>query len=103
MALPDEPRFFGKYRGIVVDGKDQKNMGRVKVKVPALFGDQPLAEWAWPCLPIGQPIQDVDQDGYLEPIPVGTANWEVPSGSLVWVEFEMGDIDKPIWCGFWGE
>jgi hypothetical protein len=39
----------------------------------------------------------------LSPI-IGAATdyWEVPAGSKVWIEFEGGDQDKPIWCGFWG-
>lgn len=89
MALPDEPKFYGKYRGFIADNNDPKGAGRVTVKVPALFGDQVLAEWAWPCLPVAN-----------TPSPITTPP---PIGAPVWVEFEMGDIDKPIWSGFWGE
>jgi hypothetical protein len=32
---------------------------------------------------------------------VNPADWNIPSGTGVWVEFEGGDPDKPIWCGFW--
>ena len=42
-------RYHGKYRGTVVDTADATKRGRLKVKVPAVMGDQEM--WAMPCSP----------------------------------------------------
>jgi hypothetical protein len=81
-------RYFGKYRGAVVDKEDPTGRGRLQVKVPAVLGD--LAVWAMPCVPYAG-------DGmgqYILP--------DVDSG--VWIEFEGGDRSFPIWTGaFWAD
>lgn len=82
------PSFFGKYRGKVAGNRDPLNLGRLQVEAPAVLGDGRLS-WAMPCTPYAGP-----QEGFLALPPVG-AN--------VWVEFEGGDLDYPIWSGcFWG-
>jgi hypothetical protein len=60
----------------------------VQVSVPAVLGEGSLS-WAMPCVPYaGSGV------GFFM-IPPVDAN--------VWVEFEGGDIDYPIWSGcFWG-
>jgi hypothetical protein len=80
--------FFGKYRGKVVNNLDPMQLGRVQVSVPAVLGDGRLS-WAMPCTPYaGSGV------GFFA-IPPVDAN--------VWVEFEGGDLDFPIWSGcFWG-
>jgi uncharacterized protein involved in type VI secretion and phage assembly len=80
---------FGKYRGKVVSNADQRQLGRLQVIVPDLFGDGRLA-WAMPCVPYaGNGVG-------LFAIP--------PVGANVWVEFERGDPGFPIWSGcFWGQ
>lgn len=78
-------RFYGKYRGTVVD-VDASTM-RVKAAVPNVL---PLGVtgWAMPCVPYAGP-----QVGFLM-LP------EVGSG--VWIEFEQGDVSLPIWTGcYW--
>jgi len=82
------PQFFGKYRGKVENNVDPQMMGRVQVSVPAVLGSGSLS-WALPCAPYaGSGV------GFFTVPPVG-AN--------VWVEFEGGDPDYPIWAGaFWG-
>jgi uncharacterized protein involved in type VI secretion and phage assembly len=86
-----EHRFYGKYRGFVVDNADPELLGRLKVQVPSLLGDEVVSGWAMPCVPYGG---DADQ-GFLF-IP------EVGAG--VWVEFEEGDLEFPIWVGtFWSK
>jgi uncharacterized protein involved in type VI secretion and phage assembly len=86
-----ERRFYGKYRGLVVDNADPENLGRLKVKVPSVLGGDVVTGWALPCVPYGG---DVDQ-GFLF-IP------EVNAG--VWVEFEEGDLEFPVWVGaFWSK
>jgi len=86
-----ERRFYGKYRGLVVDNADPEQLGRLKVRVPSVLGNDVVTGWAMPCVPYGG---DADQ-GFLF-IP------EVDAG--VWVEFEEGDLEFPIWVGtFWSK
>jgi len=81
-------KHFGKYRGFVVDNADPDKKARVRAKVPSLFGDETLA-WALPCLPFGGAA---DQGFFTVP--------EI--GAQLWVEFEGGDRNFPIWTGtFW--
>lgn len=79
---------FGKYRGFVTDNADPDKLGRIKLQVPALLGEQ-ATDWALPCLPCG----GLANQGFLC----------VPDvGAQVWVEFEGGDLAYPIWTGtFW--
>jgi uncharacterized protein involved in type VI secretion and phage assembly len=76
--------YIGKYRGMVMNNLDPMQMGRLLVQVPDVAGLLP-STWALPCFPsIGQQM----------------GCWIVPPiGSGVWVEFEQGDPDHPIWCG----
>lgn len=81
-------RFFGKYRGKVVANKDPLGIGRIQPVVPAIAPD--AINWAMPCTPYAGP-----QEGFFM-IP--------PVGANVWIEFEGGDPNYPIWSGcFWGE
>jgi len=80
--------FYGKYRGTVVNNIDPLQIGRIQVIVPDV-SNVALTSWATPCLPVGGP-----QMGMFTVPPVGAG---------VWVEFEQGDPDYPIWVGcFWG-
>ena len=82
-------RHYGKYRGTVANDIDPRQMGRLQVMVPAIYGTNTL-NWALPSVPYAGP----NQGTYLIP----------PVGANIWVEFEGGDIDAPIWSGcFWGE
>lgn len=84
-------KYYGKYRGIVVDNKDPENLGRLKLKVPAVLGKEVVTGWAMPCLPYG----GASGEGFLF-IP------GVEAG--VWVEFEAGDLEYPIWVGtYWAK
>jgi uncharacterized protein involved in type VI secretion and phage assembly len=82
-------RYYGKYRGIVVENNDAlEGRGRLRVRVPAVLGDD--AAWALPCVPYAG-----DGVGFKFLPDVGAG---------VWVEFEGGDINYPIWVGcFWAE
>jgi hypothetical protein len=84
----DCPTYYGKYRGTVENPIDLQGLGRVQVSVPDVLGDGKLS-WAMPCVPYaGKGV------GFFA-IP--------PKGANVWVEFERGDPDSPIWTGcFWG-
>ena len=81
-------QFFGKYRGKVENNIDPQGQGRVQVSCPAVLGEGSLS-WAMPCAPYGG-----SGVGFFA-VPPNEAN--------VWVEFEGGDPDYPIWSGcFWG-
>jgi len=81
-------KFYGKYRGVVLNNIDPKQQGRLLVQVPDVAGLAP-ASWALPCVPVAG-----IQNG-LFALPM--------LGAGVWVEFEQGDPDYPIWVGcFWG-
>ena len=81
-------RYYGKYRGKVSNNTDPDNLGRVQVSVPAVF-DNFTMNWAMPSVPYA------GQSNAFYAIP--------PVGANVWVEFEGGDPEKPIWSGcFWG-
>jgi uncharacterized protein involved in type VI secretion and phage assembly len=84
-----EHRFYGKYRGIVVDNQDPVKLGRLKLNVPSVLGSDIVTGWATPCAPYG----GAADTGFLF-IP--------DAGAGVWVEFEEGDLEFPIWTGaFW--
>lgn len=86
-----EHRYHGKYRGLVVDNADPEQLGRIRVKVPSVFGDEVVTGWATPCVPFGgQPGQGL---------------FTVPDRDAgVWVEFEEGDLEFPVWVGtFWSK
>jgi hypothetical protein len=78
---------YGKYRGEVKQNIDPMQMGRVQVEVPAVLGEGRLS-WAMPCAPFsGSGV------GFFAVPPVNAS---------VWVEFEGGDTDWPIYSGgFW--
>jgi hypothetical protein len=94
-----ENQYYGKYRGVVIANDDPQQLGRLRLWVPSLFPsadnatpdtDSPLVtDWAWPCLPFGG---KPDQGLFFVP----------DVGSKVWVEYEEGNLDSPIWVGvFW--
>ena len=82
--------YLGKYRGTVVNPRDPNQLGRVKVKVPVVhenLNDSQLP-WAMPCTPYA----GKDIGFFMIP----------PKDANVWVEFEAGEPDRPIWSGcFW--
>jgi hypothetical protein len=84
----NETRYWGKYRGTVTVNLDPEQRGRIQAIVPAVTGLAP-STWAMPCVPFA---------GKLEGF------YAVPQvGAGVWIEYEDGDPDKPIWVGgFWG-
>ncbi|MDN0075086.1 phage baseplate assembly protein V [Crenobacter sp. SG2303] len=86
--MNESGKFFGKYRGSVLNNLDPMQMGRLQVQVPDVSSLAP-GSWAMPCVPIAG-----IQNGMVA-LPL--------IGSGVWVEFEQGDPDYPIWVGcFWG-
>lgn len=98
MAFPDQEkllvelteqmrsRYFGKYRGKVTDVADPEKLGRITATVPEVYGDTP-SPWALPSVPFA------GKNHGLVLLP------EVGDG--VWIEFEAGDLSRPIWTGCW--
>ena len=86
--MAQSKKFYGKYRGVVIYNVDPLETGRLMVQVSDVSNILP-SSWATPCLPFAG-----IQSGFFA----------VPEiGSKVWVEFEHGDPDHPIWTGcFWG-
>jgi hypothetical protein len=81
-------RYYGKYRGLVIENLDPEQIGRVLAQVPDVLGETP-SSWAMPCVPVAGIASGI----FAVP----------PIGSQVWIEFEQGDPDYPIWTGgFWG-
>ena len=83
---PVAKRLWGKYRGTVVDNQDAPPSGRLLVSVPGIV----ITNWAMPCVPLTDSVMGT----FMRP----------RIGANVWVEFERGDPDMPIWVGcWWGE
>ena len=87
--MPDETKkFYGKYRGTVMNNIDPMQMGRIQAIVPDVLGPIPTS-FAMPCLP----ITGKQMGTFMLP----------QIGSGVWIEFEQGNPDYPIWTGgYWG-
>jgi uncharacterized protein involved in type VI secretion and phage assembly len=84
-TVGDPPqKYFGKYRAVCVNNIDPMRMARIQVSVPDVTGSRPTT-WAMPCLPVAGNSMGIVA------VP--------PRGAGVWVEFEQGDPDYPIWVG----
>lgn len=86
MSSKYETKYYGKYRAIVKNVNDPLEFGRIQVACPKVLGEY-LSNWCMPCLPfLGE----------------GEGMIKIPRvGDGVWIEFEGGDLDKPIWVGGW--
>lgn len=81
-------RHYGKFRGTVVNNVDPMQIGRLQVMVPDVSNVM-LSSWAMPCVPVA----GINMGIFTVPL----------IGAGVWVEFEQGDPDYPVWVGcFWG-
>jgi uncharacterized protein involved in type VI secretion and phage assembly len=82
-------KIYGKYRGKVTDNRDDQNLGRIRAELESILGGKETG-WALPSSPYSG-----NNVGFLF-IP--------PVGAMVWIEFEGGDPDIPIWSGcFWNK
>jgi uncharacterized protein involved in type VI secretion and phage assembly len=88
MSDSDKGRYYGKYRGTVLNNVDPMQIGRIQAMVPDVSTLLPTS-WALPCVPVAGKQ-------------MGT--YFVPQvGAGVWIEFEQGNPDYPVWVGgFWG-
>lgn len=80
-------RFYGKYRGTVFNNIDPEFRARLLCIVPDVLGPVP-SSWCEACAPLSGP-----------PGPPMGAFLVPPIGAGVWVEFEQGDPNKPVWTG----
>lgn len=79
-----DTKYYGKFRATVLNNVDPMQIGRIQVVVPDVSNLFP-STWAMPCFPIA----GKQMGAYLVP----------QVGSGVWVEFEQGDSDYPIYTG----
>jgi uncharacterized protein involved in type VI secretion and phage assembly len=86
MYSPTGGSYFGKYRGTVSDNQDPNNLGRIRANVPDVLGTV-VSGWALPALPYAG-----NGSGFFR-VP--------PQKAGVWIEFEAGDVSRPIWTGCW--
>lgn len=82
--------YLGKYRATVHDNVDPDRLGRIRAIVPSVTGPVHPSTWALPCLPAAG---------------AEMGQFTVPRrGAGVWIEYQGGDINYPIWVGgYWGE
>ena len=79
-------KFYGKYRAIVTNNNDPEQWGRIKVKCPSVLGDYE-SHWCMPCVPYLCNNEGV---------------FTLPNvGDGVWIEFEEGKLNQPIYVGGW--
>lgn len=89
--MTDGKKYWGKYRGTVIQNIDPLQTGRLQIMVPDVMSLLPTT-WAEPCVPLAGPTGP-PMGVYMVP----------PIGAGVWVEFEHGDPNRPVWVGCrWG-
>ena len=79
-------KYFGKYRGTVTAVDNSDGMWKIKANVPKLLGGYTTG-WALPCLSFA--------------FGGAQAGFDIGKGDMVWIEFEQGNLDLPIWTGAW--
>ncbi|MGB7953624.1 MAG: phage baseplate assembly protein V [Candidatus Nitrosopolaris sp.] len=83
----DSTRIYGKYSGTVSDNADPLTQGRIRATDVAILEGEETG-WALPCTPFAGPGVGFF---FLPPV-----------GAKVWIEFEAGKVEHPIWSGcFW--
>ena len=82
------PTYYGIYRGAVVNNVDPEFRGRIMARVTDVTGIF-TTSWAEPVVPFAGP-----NAGHISIPPINAG---------VWIQFENGDPDKPVWLGgLWG-
>lgn len=90
---------YGLYKGIVSNNTDPEGFNRLKAICPQVLGDATSeTDWAWPAVPSHRTCSVYSGGG------TGVSLSEIvpPNpGVGVWLAFEGGDIEVPIWIGVW--
>ena len=85
-------RYYGVYPGRVIDNRDPQNRGRVRATCPAINmpyeKDVPAGFWMMPCMDGMGTSPDGETSGMF---------WPPEEGSNIWVTFEFGDPNCPIY------
>ena len=89
MIGSDERRYYGSYRGVVMDNNDPLRLGRVKCRVPEVLGLTIMTDWA--TFKGGSYGGDANS-GIFNPPDINAS---------VFVEFESGDVNRPLYSGTW--
>lgn len=91
MTQSPNQTYIGKYAATVINNQDPMLRGRLTLMIPDVLGAVP-STWAEACTPLAGPTGP-PMGAYLVP----------PVGAGVWVEFQHGDPNLPIWVGCrWG-
>ncbi|RLG71782.1 MAG: hypothetical protein DRO11_03680 [Methanobacteriota archaeon] len=87
-------RYYGLYKGLVVANNDPETRLRCRVMCPAIGHqkDEDVAEDYWALPKMNGFDGEFGLEGMFEPPPIGAG---------VWVEFEGGDVDFPVYSGGW--
>lgn len=90
LGLEFYSRYYGVYRGVVVDNEDPDMRGRLIIKVPGIWGDDIHEKWVF-----GKGLYAGSDIGFFA----------LPNkGDGIWVSFENGDPKYPVWeYGWWGK
>jgi uncharacterized protein involved in type VI secretion and phage assembly len=78
------PKYYGVYRGVVVNNIDPMQIGRILATVPDVGSVTP-STWIMPSFPLA----GKQMGAFMVP----------QIGAGVWVQFEAGDPDKPVYTG----
>lgn len=70
-------KFLGLYRGVVIAADDPLGRQRLRVSLPLESGKK--SGWAEACVQLNDPAPQV--------------------GSAVWIQFEEGLVERPVWMG----
>lgn len=84
---PHDDVFPGLYRGTVEFNIDPEQRGRLLLAIPDVLSFIP-STWVEPCAPLSGP-PGPGMGVYMVP----------PKGAGVWVMFEHGDVNHPVWLG----
>ena len=83
MSGAEPTGYYGPYRGLCVSNTDPAGLGRITAIVPQIFGNtSTVTDWALPMAP------------------AGTTRLPTP-GQGVWLMFEGGDLNYPVYTGQW--
>jgi uncharacterized protein involved in type VI secretion and phage assembly len=87
--MKDGAKYYGIYRGTVFNNVDPLQTGRIMAIIPDVGGITP-STWAMPSVS----YTGKQMGAFMVP----------QIGAGVWIQFEAGDPDRPVWSGgFWGD